>query len=93
MIGKSWNCRASRDACGDRSAVCFGLSGQVVQKSIQRAVPSLLGRPMGAIAIAGNLDAHGLPSALNFPAKGICTIAAAAYDDKISSASIVGMHT
>jgi hypothetical protein len=48
---------------------------------------------MRAIAVAGNLDAHGFFTALDLPAKGIGAIATAAYDDKISSASIVGMHT
>jgi hypothetical protein len=51
-----------------------------------------VGCPIGAIAIAGNFDAHGLPAALDLPTKWICAIAAAADDDKISSVSIIGMH-
>jgi hypothetical protein len=71
---------------------CSTFFRKVVQQFIQRLVSGIVGCPMGAIAIAGNLDAHGLPAAPDLPTKWICAIAAAADDDKISSVSIIGMH-
>ena len=81
--------RKARRRKNSRSAAFLG---KVVQQFIQRLVSGIVGGPIGAIAIAGTLDAHGLPAALDLPTKWICTIAAAADDDKISSISIIGMH-
>jgi hypothetical protein len=74
------------------SVVCFGLSGKIIQEFIQRAVSSFLGRPVRAIAGPGHFHAHGLLSALDLAPKGIGATAASAYDDKIGSASIIGVH-
>jgi hypothetical protein len=87
------NCVDRADGNRDRLTSCSAFLGKVVQQFIQRLVSGIVGGPIGAIAIAGNLDAHGLPAALDLPTKWICTIAAAADDDKISSVSIIGMHT
>ena len=66
--------------------------GKVIQKSVQRFFAGIVRRPMGAIARAGNLDAHGMASASNLPAEGISTIPATAHHDIIGSVPIVGMH-
>ena len=87
------NCVDRADGSRGRLTSCSAFLGKVVQQFIQRLVSGIVGGPIGAIAIAGNLDAHGLPAALDLPTKWICTIAAAADDDKISSVSIIGMHT
>jgi hypothetical protein len=81
------------DAGNSRVIALFGLSGKFVQEFIQRVAAGLLGRPVRAIAGVGKLHAHGLLSALDLPFKGIRAAAAPAHDDKISPASIVGMHT
>jgi hypothetical protein len=86
-------CVDRTDGSRDRLTSCSAFFGKVVQQFIQRLVSGIVGCPIGAIAIAGNFDAHGLPAALDLPTKWICAIAAAADDDKISSVSIIGMHT
>src|SRR5260370_19030144 len=47
---------------------------------------------MGAIARAGNLDAHGLAPATDLPAEGIGTVTAATHHNIISSVPVIGMH-
>lgn len=86
----NWVDRA--DGNRGRLTSCSAFFGKVVQQFIQRLVSGIVGCPIGAIAITGDFDAHGQPVALDLPTKWICTIAAAADDDKISSVSIIGMH-
>jgi hypothetical protein len=87
------NCVDRADESRGRLTRCSAFPGKVVQQFIQRLVSGVVGCPVGTIAVAGNLDAHRLPAALDLPTKWICAIAAAADDDKISSVSIIGMHT
>ena len=87
------NCVDRADGNRGRLKSRSAFLGKVVQQFIQRLVSGIVGCPIGAIAVAGNFDAHGLPAALDLPTKWICAIAAAADDDKISSVSIIGMHT
>jgi hypothetical protein len=79
--------------CPPTSSFGSGLFGQTIQKLVQSTVSGVMGRPIRAIAAAGNLDAHGFAPALDFPAERTSTITAARHDDEVSSVPVIGMHT
>jgi hypothetical protein len=57
------------------------LPRKIIERPIQRLAAGLLGRPIGTIAGACNLDARGLAAAPYLPAEAIGPITAAADDD------------